>query len=70
MTIKDYDTMNEIIKDLSADDIEQLQDYASDCEMLGAKRTAKYIRNQISHSAEILTDLVRVKLTEDVSGCY
>jgi len=70
MKTTDYDTMNEIIDDLSPDDIEQLQDYAHDCRMLGAKRTAKYIICQIRHESEVLLDLIRVKLVEDVSGCY
>ena len=70
MRIKDYDTMNEIINDLSTDDIEQLEHYARDCQTLGARRTAKYIFNQIRHESEVLIDLIRVKLAEDCSGCY
>jgi len=70
MKQQEYNTMNEIIDDLSKDDIEQLEEYASDCETVGAKRTAKYIRNQIRHESEVLIDLIRVKLVEDFSGCY
>lgn len=70
MRIKDFDTMNEIVPDLSTDDIEQLEDYAHDCQMVGAKRTAKYIFNQIRQESEVLIDLIRVKLVEDCSGCY
>lgn len=68
--LRDYDTMNDIIKDLAADDIEQLEDYAHDCQMVGAKRTAKYIFNQIRQEPEVILDLIRVKLVEDMSGCY
>ena len=70
MKLRDYDTMNDIIKDLSVDDIEQLEDYARDCQTVGAKRTAKYILNQIRHESQIIIDLIRVKLVEDCSGCY
>jgi len=70
MRIKDFDTMNEIIPELSTNDIEQLEDYAHDCQTVGAKRTAKYILNQIRQESEVLIDLIRVKLTEDCSGCY
>jgi len=70
MKLQDFDTMNEIISDLSVDDIEQLTDYANDCDMLGATRTARYIRSQIKHETDVLLSLVRVKLVEDFSGCY
>jgi hypothetical protein len=65
LSMNDYDTMNGIVKDLSADDIEQLEEFAHDCEMVGAKRTAKYVRNQIRHEAEVLIPMLTVKLTED-----
>jgi hypothetical protein len=70
MKLSEFNTMNSIISDLSADDIEQLKNYAYDCDMLGAERTAKYIRNQIHHESDVLIDLIRVKLVEDFSGCY
>ena len=70
MRIEDYDTLNEIVKDLSVDDIEQLEEFAHDCRMVGARRTANYIFNQIRKEAEVLMDLIRVKLVEDCSGCY
>jgi hypothetical protein len=60
--------MNSIIDDLSVDDIEQLEDYAADCAMLCARKTARYIRNQIRHEADVLISLIRVKLVEDYTG--
>jgi hypothetical protein len=68
MKLAEYDTMNSIINDLDANDIEQLKDYASDCEMLGAKKTAKFIK--CCHNTEQAVDLgvVRMLLVEDFSG--
>ena len=70
MKHSDYNTMNSIIDDLSADDIEQIRDYANDCRMVGAKRTARYIFAQLKHHIDVRLSMIRVKLVEDFSGCY
>lgn len=69
MKVSEYDTMNDIINDLDVADIEQIEEYAQDCEMLGAKQTARYIRNQIKAEQDAKLSIIRVKLLYDFSGC-
>ena len=68
MKVHEYDSMVSIINDLDIDDIEQLEDYATDCEMLGFVQTAKYIKCQIRAEIDIDLSIVEYKLSADYAG--
>lgn len=53
MTLTEHDTMYKITNDLDFQDHEQMLDYASDCDMLCAHRTASYIRWALSGNMDL-----------------
>lgn len=69
MTYAEFNTMNSIINDLSIDALEQLKNYADDCDILGANSPAKYITNQLRREQAVDLSMVRYHLTRDFSGC-
>lgn len=68
MTVLEYETMRELINKVDPNVIEHANDYADDCDMVGATKTAKYIRTQTQQKQPLNLDWVRLYLSDDLGS--
>ena len=66
MNLREFETMTEIVPELHTSDKNQLTGFASDCIVLGATQTAKYIKDNIDN---IWLSNIKHYLSCDFSGC-
>jgi len=69
MKEKTYSKLREILNGLKTDDYEGLEGFASDCEMMGAYKTATYIRDCFDYETNVNLSLVYYHLSKDFTVC-
>lgn len=68
MKNSDYDKLQTITDGLSMNCVKDVEDFAADCEMLGAKKAAGYIRYAVNNGRRILKSLIVDALAMDAAG--
>lgn len=69
LTDRDYESLYEIAPDLDLTNLEDIQDFANDCQMVGAKKTSKYVKDQIKAESDPALSMINYWLSVDASGC-
>ena len=68
MENSDYDKLQTILNELPMEPIEDVEDFAADCEMLGAKKAAGYVRYAIRRGQRVLKSIITYELARDAAG--